>query len=524
MQTRLIPNDWASTTRSSLAYRWVIAMFVGLLTAAAGAAPASGKDRVYWANFGPNGASTNTISYANLDGSGGGNVSTAGAPIDGPMGLAIDSPTGRLYWANLGSAENGTTLAFANADGSGGGGVFNGPITTPHGVAIDRGAGKIYWTNEAASTIGFANLDGTGAGIVDWGNATLVNPRGLAIDPAAGRIYWANHVGPPARISYANLDGSGGADIPTGGATVDDPEGVAIDPVTNRIYWGNFGPASSISWASLNGSGGANLPTPGVSPNFPHGVAIDPDARKIYWPDYGPGDLGDGTTISWANLDGSGGGHLATGAATVHGPALPILLKTPKGTGAPSIQGHPASGSKLHCTRGGWAPDLLSSLLYRAPASISYRWRRDKHLIAHKDSISLRARKLGDYRCVATAHNAAGIRSQTSAPLAVFKIGKPDLDRASGTARLKVTVPDPGKLRLTSGGGLGHSRHAPSVVRPQAKRLHRPGTTTLLVKPKGKAKKRLRQAGRVKVKIEVLFKPKGEHSDHQIRTLRLKQS
>jgi hypothetical protein len=344
----------------------------------------------------------------------------------------------------------------------------------------------------------------------------------LAIDPAAGRIYWANHVGPPAFISYANLNGSGGADIPTGAATVNQPEGVAVDPVTNRIFWGNFGPASSISYANLDGSGGANLPTPGVAPNFPHGVAIDPEARRIYWPDYGPGDVGDGTTISWANLDGSGGGHLATGAATVHGPALPVILRTPEGAGAPRIQGRPALGAKLRCTRGRWAPDLLASLFYRQPSRVTYAWRRDHHRFGHHPSHSLRAHKLGDYRCTARGQNAAGAGSQTSAALAVFKVAKPDLDLAKGTAKLKVTVPDPGKLRLTAAKrhGRGHSR---GVVHRAAQRLRHPGTATLKVRPTGKARKRLRRRGRVKIKIEVLFTPKGEPADRQVRTLKLKE-
>ncbi len=135
---------------------------------------------------------------------------------------------------------------------------------------------------------------------------------------------------------------------------------------------------------------------------------------------------------------------------------------------------------------------------------------------------SLRARKLGDYRCVAKGQNAAGTTSQTSAPLAVFKVAKPNLDPARGTAKLKVTVPDPGKVMLT--GGRGHSRRSHAAVHRQAKRLHRPGTVTLLVKPVGKTKKRLHRSGRVKLRIELDFKPKGEPADHQHRTLRLKQS
>ena len=55
--------------------------------------PAAG--RIYWAND-----TDNTISYAKLDGSGGGQLDISGANPDGPYGLAIDAATGRIYWAN----------------------------------------------------------------------------------------------------------------------------------------------------------------------------------------------------------------------------------------------------------------------------------------------------------------------------------------------------------------------------------------------------------------------------------------
>ena len=59
------------------------------------AAPASAAESVYWAN-----GSDNTISFANLNGSGGGNLNTAGANVERPAGVAVDPAAGRVYWAN----------------------------------------------------------------------------------------------------------------------------------------------------------------------------------------------------------------------------------------------------------------------------------------------------------------------------------------------------------------------------------------------------------------------------------------
>jgi PKD domain len=75
--------------------------------------PALGADSVFWANNG-----NDTISFAKLDGSGGGGqLSTAGATLDSPAGVAIDPAAGRIYWANFGI----DSISFASLDGSGGG-------------------------------------------------------------------------------------------------------------------------------------------------------------------------------------------------------------------------------------------------------------------------------------------------------------------------------------------------------------------------------------------------------------------
>lgn len=185
--------------------------------------PAAG--RVYWANNG-SGTPPFAISYANLDGSGaGGDLNTAGATLDTPAGATLDAPAGRIYWSNSGSSN---TISYANLDGSGGGDIntTGASGSAPSGVAIDAAAGRIYWTNTSGE-ISYANLDDSGGGgDLNTAGATVNFPVGVAIDPAAGRIYWGNSglgAGPPYSISYANLDDSGGGDLGTAGATVVNP-------------------------------------------------------------------------------------------------------------------------------------------------------------------------------------------------------------------------------------------------------------------------------------------------------------
>ena len=40
-----------------------------------------------------------TISYANLDGSGRRDLNALGATVSNPVGVAVDAAAGRIYWA-----------------------------------------------------------------------------------------------------------------------------------------------------------------------------------------------------------------------------------------------------------------------------------------------------------------------------------------------------------------------------------------------------------------------------------------
>ncbi len=380
------------------------------------ASPARAADRVYWANWvNVEVPGADTISYANLNGSGGGALSTAGATVNAPDGVTIDSATGRVYWTNFDAVRG--AISFASLEG-GGGDLNTAPVrsTSPDGVAIDPLAGRIYWADYTGNTISYANLDGSGAGELNTAGATMYQPAGVAIDAAAGTIYWANWSGVLGdKISFANLDGSGGGDLDTAGATVNNPEGVAIDAAAGRIYWANqatFGP-STISFANLDGSGGGDLNTAGATVNHPEGVAIDAAAGRIYWANSGASG---GGAISYANLNGSGGGDLSTIGAPDGNARYPALLETPAPAGAPTISGTTSAPSTLFCTTGSWAPDLLGSFLYRAPQGLSYAWSLNGRAIAGATSSSYAASAGGNYLCTVTARNGAGTAAQTSGP------------------------------------------------------------------------------------------------------------
>ncbi|MGA8744761.1 MAG: hypothetical protein WB507_02730 [Solirubrobacterales bacterium] len=480
--------------KRQLALVWALASLLSLsLASTAGAA-----DTVYWANY-----EGGAISFANLAGGGGGNLDTTGASAKEANGLAIYSATGKIYWITA----PGGKIFYANLSGGGGGelSTTGATVNFPVGLAIDPAAGRLYWANGGANKISYANLNGSGGGDLDTTGATVEDPLGVAVDPATARIYWANAAG---KISYANISGGGGGDLNTTGATVEVPAGVAIDPSSGRIYWANEG-ADKISYANLNGSGGGDLNTTGATVETPFGVAIDPSAGRIYWADE------TANKISYANLDGSGGADLNTAGAMVDHPAFPILLKAPGPAAAPLASGGPMPGSTLTCTPASWSGDLLESFLYRAPQSTSLQWLKEGQPISGANTNTLSAATVGSYSCQGIATDQAGSTTQTSAPVAIFSLGKVKANRRKGTASLAVQVAGPGALTLTGKQLVKQQRtsSASSI-----------GTVKLLVKPKGKASRALRKKGKVRVAVIVTFMPQSGSGGSEAKTLVLRKT
>jgi DNA-binding beta-propeller fold protein YncE len=118
--------------------------------------------RAYWPNNG------GTIGFTSLDNSGGGgSLNLTGSTVTpGGEGLAVDSAAGRLYFLG------GNEIGYANLNGSGGGNVAlgGGVINLPWGLGFDPSIGRLYWGNESNGTnrenaIGFTGLSSPGGGI-----------------------------------------------------------------------------------------------------------------------------------------------------------------------------------------------------------------------------------------------------------------------------------------------------------------------------------------------------------------------
>jgi DNA-binding beta-propeller fold protein YncE len=463
----------------------LLLLSLGLLALPA-AAPAA--DSVYWTNL----QGSTGISYANLDGSGGGGLSTAGANVSDPQGIALDPAAGRVYWS---STVGTVSISWANLDGSGGGDLntTGATLVEPKGVGIDKATGRIYWANGPPEEgISWANLDGSGGGDLNTTGATMDAPAGIAVDRTGGRVYWANFELGSNKVSYANLDGSGGGDLDQ--PSTDNGTAVALDPATGRVYWGELN--GEISYLSPDGTGGGFVNTAGATVTvFLRGIAIDPVTNRVFWvsEQIAPG-------ISFAALNGSGGGDLVTSGAIVNQPHAIALLRAPSGTAVPAIGGRAAIRSTLTCSQGGWAADLPGSQFYRAPRSFAYRWLKGGAEIASAVEASYRPAKPGSYACQVTATNHAGSNTQASAAVQV---------RAGTASAAGVALVKGGRalLKLRCGGipceGVARLKRGKASIGKANFTIAARKKKTVRVKLKQKGMKLLAKAARHRLKVKL---------------------
>jgi hypothetical protein len=97
-------------------------------------------------------------------------------------------------------------------------------------------------------------------------------------------------------------------------------------------------------------------------------------------------------------------------------------------------------------------------------------------------------------------------------PTSTFTIGKPTRNRRKGTARIAVSVPNPGGLSLSGKG-----------VKPATMTIGPPATVSLAVRAKGKKRRKLNQTGKVKVPVSITYIPAGGDSRTQSAKVKLRK-
>jgi hypothetical protein len=107
-----------------------------------------------------------------------------------------------------------------------------------------------------------------------------------------------------------------------------------------------------------------------------------------------------------------------------------------------------------------------------------------------------------------------------SAPSNAFKFGRLKLNKHKGTATLTVVVPGPGTLTL-GGKGIVNRRPGSRARAAASKAVSVAGNVKLLIKAKGKARRKLGRTGKAKVKAKVTYTPTGGAPNTLTKTVKL---
>lgn len=161
--------------------------------------------RVYWANY-----TTNTISWAAMDGSGdSGQLNLGAAPINGPQGIAIDSISGKVFWANSNTSGDLASGGWAMLDNSGiAGSLGDGGFGDYNvGMAFSPHLQRVIWSEYNTNQVFSSTPDGGSRVSLTSSPASIDGAAGTGIDEATGRVYVAAYDG--QQINYLNADGSG---------------------------------------------------------------------------------------------------------------------------------------------------------------------------------------------------------------------------------------------------------------------------------------------------------------------------
>jgi hypothetical protein len=103
-------------------------------------------------------------------------------------------------------------------------------------------------------------------------------------------------------------------------------------------------------------------------------------------------------------------------------------------------------------------------------------------------------------------------------PSNTFTLGRVTRNEKKGTATIGVTVPNAGEL---SGSGKGVGLAGAAVI---SKPVNAAGEVKLLIRAKGKKKRKLNRAGKVTLKLNLTFTPTGGDPSTQARKLKLKKN
>jgi 6-phosphogluconolactonase len=465
--------------RASRRHRFLVAAILMAAAVLANVSPAAGASS-------PEGAYVTTLSSGlfayGIDSTGGALTPLQGSPFpagQGGFGVTPTPDRRHLYVSNYGSHsisafDVGASGALSAVHGS--------PFAAPQPVlsAATPNGRYLYVANDVGndgdpgSVSGYGIDSGTGKLTPVPGSpvrASDIGPFGVAVSPDGNFLYVSNTGNSPSTagsVSVYRIAGKTGriteiAGSPYGAGIA--PAGVAMTPDGDHLYVAN-GESATISAFTRDSDSGALTPVPNspfsAGNGQPAGLAITPDGRYLYSASGSEATPADNRVHAFAIDPGSGA------LAEVKGSPYPAGF-------GPQFAAITGDGAHLYVTNNGsqdvsaYAIDASSGALTELPKSP-----------------------------FATGDAPLGIAiSKPPKPSNQFSFGKLEQLKQKGKARMSLSVPGPGLVKLAGKGVKKRKRH---VTRAAPR---------FLVASSGGARQRLRSRGHVSVKVKATYRPDG---------------
>jgi YVTN family beta-propeller protein len=374
------------------------------------------------------------------------------------------------------------------------------------GVAFTPDGKTAYVLNEGEDKI--VTVDTQTRQIVGTPIPTGEEPTNVAFTPDGKRAYVTNYESNDVSVIDV-LSGQNVGTIPVG----EEPWGIAITPDGKKAYVANYGAGTvSVINTQTNQVLGAPIPVGNES----YEEAITPDGKTLYVTTYGSVSenvsvIDTQTDTVKTTIPDTGGAPWQVVVAPDQSP-LPTFVTTQSKSGGP-VNFYGAGSLDFDGTVTGfnWTFGDGASLL--GGSTVKHKYTKGGTYTASLAAIDNEGCSVSQIFTGRTAYcsgSAPASKAIKVLPSNQFKFGKLTKNRRKGTAKLQITVPAAGTLKLTG-----------KKVRFAKKRAAKKGKVTLVIRPKAKANKALKQNHRLKARIRVTFSPTGGNARSKGKSLTL---